>query len=177
MAVLKWADLLDTAERFLEGFDLGENFVALVGGGFGLSVREFAEFDVDGVGFGHGVEEACKEGAFLGCHLGSGSVVGNGTVADSPDVFGAIDDKIFVHKEAAAGVFLGGNLGHKVLDHGTEGISCCPDKQAVGESLALFGAIGAGMFGLDGFIGDSLHHGFGANGNGFFFEGGFSVVD
>ena len=177
MAVLKGADLLHATKGFLEGFDLREDFVTLVSGGFGLGVGEFAELDVDGFSFGHGVEEACKEGAFLGSDLSGGGVVCDGAVADSPDVFGAVDNEVFIHGQTAAGVFLSRNLGHEVLDDGAEGISGGPDEKAVGEGFGFFGAVGAGVFGLDGFIGDCLDHSFGADGDGFFFEGGFRVVD
>ena len=177
MTVLKGTNLLYAAKGFLEGFDLREDLVALVGGGFGLGVGEFAQFDVDCFGFGHGIEEACEEGAFLRCDLSSGSIISDGAVANGPDVFGTVDDEVFIYGEAAAGVFLGGNLGHEVLDDGTEGVSGRPDEEAVRESFGFFGAVRAGVFGLDGLVGDFFDHGFGADGDGFFFEGGFSVVD
>ena len=109
--------------------------------------------------------------------MGCGSVVGDGAVADGPDVFGAVDDEVFVYGEAAARVFLGGDLGHEVFDDGAEGVSCGPDQEAVGEGFLDFGAVGLGVFCFDGFVGDVFDHGFGADGDGFFAEGFFGVVD
>ena len=106
-----------------------------------------------------------------------GGVVCDGAVADGPDVFGAVDDEVFVYGEAAAGVLLGGDLGHKVFDDGAESVAGGPDEEAVGEDFFDFGAVGLGVFRFDGFVGDVFDHGFGADGDGFFAEGFFGVVD
>ena len=118
-----------------------------------------------------------EEGAFLGGDLGRGGVVGDGAVADGPDVFGAVDDEIFVYGEAAAGIFLSGNLAHEVFDDGAQGVAGGPDKEAVGENFGFFRAVWAGELGFDGFVGDFFDHSFSADTYRFFFKGGLGVVD
>ena len=51
----------------------------------------------------HGVEHAGEEGSLLRGDLGGWGVVGNGAVADGPDVVGALDDEVFVDEQAATG--------------------------------------------------------------------------
>ena len=179
MAVLERPDLLQPAQLLLQLADLLEDGGAVVGfgGGEGLLRREVGEGGVDGFGLGHGVEHAGEEGAFLGGDLGGRGVVGDGAVADGPDVVGALDDEVLVDEQAAAGVFLGGELGHEVFDDGAEGVARGPDEEAVGEGFGGFGPVGVGVLGFDGFGGDALDHGFGFDGDGFFFEGRFGVVD
>ena len=109
--------------------------------------------------------------------MGGRGVVGDGAIADGPNVFGAVDDKVFVYGEAAAGVFLRGDLAHEVFDDGAQGVASSPDKEAVGEAFGFFGAVWASVFSFDGFVGDLFYHGFCADGDGFFFERRFGVVD
>ena len=72
---------------------------------------------------------------------------------------------------------LGGELGHEVFDDGTEGVAGGPDEEAVGHGFGGFGAVWIGVLGFDGLGVDALDHGFGFDGDGFFLEGGLSVVD
>lgn len=178
MTVLKGANLLDSPQLLLQGFDVLEDFVASGGvGGSALLGGEGGEFAVDGFGFGEGVEKAGEEGAFLGRDLCCGGVVGDGAVADGPDVFGAVDDEVFVHGKAAAGVLLRGDLGHEILDDGADGVAGGPDEEAVGEGLELFGSVGFCEFGFDVFVSDLFDHGLCTNINGLFLKSGFGVVD
>lgn len=132
MAVFKGPDLLNASQGLLERFDVFKDLVA--GGrvgGFGLLVGQGCQLEVDGLGFGQGVEEAGEEGAFLAGHLGGGRVVGDGAVADGPDVFGAVDDEVFVDRKTSPGVFLGGDLGHEVFDDGAHSVAGGPDEQPI----------------------------------------------
>ena len=113
----------------------------------------------------------------MGCYLSGGCIIGDSAVADGPDVFGAVDDEVFVYGEAAAGIFLRGDLGHEVFDDGAEGVAGCPDEEAVGEGFFFLGSVWVCVFGFDGFVGHLFDHCFCADGDFFFFEGFFGVVD
>lgn len=178
MTVLKGTDLLDSPQLLLQSLDILEDLIASGGRrGFALLRGQGSEFAVDGLGFGEGVEEAGKEGALLARDLGGWGVVGDGTVTDGPDVLSTVDDEVFVYGEAAAGVLLRRYLGHEVLDDGADGVTGGPDEEAVGEGFELFGPVRFCEFGFNVFVGNSLDHSLCANGNRFFFEGGFGVVD
>ncbi len=127
MTILKRPDLLDPPELSLQILDGREDLGPCLAASFGLRFGKVCEFFVDSLRLGEGVEEAGEEGAFLGGYLGGGGVVGYGAVADGPDVFGAVDDKVFVDGETAAGVLLRGDLRHEVFDDGAEGVAGGPD--------------------------------------------------
>ncbi len=177
MAILKRSNLLHPSQLPLQLLNPRKNLRPRLTRSFRLLLRQLREFHVDGFGPGEGIEEAREEGTFLRGDLCGGSVVGDGAVADRPDVFGAVDDEVFVDRETAAGVLLRGDLGHEVFDDGAEGVTRGPDEEAVGQGFFFLGAVRFGEFGLDGFVGDVLDHCFGADGDAVFLEGFFGVVD
>lgn len=69
------------------------------------------------------------------------------------------------------------NIHLQVLYNGADGVAGGPYEEAVGQGFQLLGTVRFGKFGFDVFVGDFLDHGFGADGDGFFLEGGFGVVN
>ena len=177
MTILKRSNLLHPPQLALEFFNVGKDLGASIAAGFSLGFREAGKLLVNEFRFCEGVEETRKEGAFLRGYLCGGSVVGDGTVADSPDVLGTVDNEVFVYCETAAGVLLRGDLGHEVFDDGAEGVAGGPDEETVGDHFFFFGAVWFRVFCFYGFVGDVLDHCLGADGDAFFLKGLFRVVD
>jgi hypothetical protein len=178
VGVLEGTDLLVAAELLLALADLVEDLVALlVVLGQRLALGEVVELLLESLALGHGVEEAAEEGTLLAGDLGGGGVVGDGAVADGPDVVGAVHDEVFIDGEAAAGVGLGGELGHEVADDAADGVTGGPDEETVGDSFEFLGSVGSGDLGLDVLVGNLLDHGLGADGDRLLLEGRFGVVN
>lgn len=176
MRVVERLDILDTAEFLLEILKLGSND-RRIGARDVQRGAELINAALEELSLGHCVEEAGEEGAFLRGDLGGGRVASDGAVASRPDVGGALHDEVLVDGEAAAGVFLCGDLGHEVAHDGADGVTGCPDEEAVGEDLGGLLAVGAGGFGFDGVLGDLLDGGLGHDGDLLLLEGRLGVVD
>ena len=99
------------------------------------------------------------------------------TIADSPHVLRSIDYHIFIHGQASTRIFLSGDLLHQVFHHRAHRIPGGPNQETVRKYFDLLGSIRFRVFGFDVLISHFLHHGLGADGNGFLLEGGFGIVD
>ena len=178
MRVLEGTNLLGAAELLLALTDLIEDLVALlIGLDQGLLLGELGKLLLDLISLGHGVEEAGQEGTLLTGNLGGGSVVGDGTVTDGPDVVSTVHNQVLVDSETTARVSLSGELAHQVTDNGADGVTGGPDEKTVGDGLHALGSIGVGNLGLDVLVGDVLDHGLGADSDGLLLEGRLGVVN
>lgn len=179
MRVLEGTHLLHAAETLLDLLHLGEDLIAGVFvRSLGLLLGENSELGLELLGLGHLVEEAGKESTLLGGDLGGGSVVGDSTVTDGPDVLGTLNDKVLVDVKTTASVGLCGNLAHEVLDNGTESVTSSPDEKTVGNALQnLLASLLVGVLGLDVLLSDVLNHGLVADLNSLLLESLLGVVD
>ena len=178
MGVLEGVDALGPPQALLQLLDLVESLVAsLLVGGLLLDLGELGELGLDLLSLGHLVEHAGEESALLSGNLGSGGVVGDGAVADGPDVFGTLDNKVLVDSETAARVLLGGDLVDQVLDERAHSVTGGPDEETVGDPLEHLLAIGAHGLGLNVLFCDVLDHGLCADVDGLLLEGLLGVVD
>ena len=176
--VLEGTNLLNPAQLLLALPDLVENLVTVVVVlGLALDLGEPLQFLLDGLGLGHGVEQTGQESTFLAGNLGSGGVVGDGTVTNSPDVLCAVDDQVLVHGKTAARVLLSGDLAHEVTDDVADRVTGGPNQQTVRDCLNLLGTVRLGDLSLDLLVVNALDHSLGANGDGLLLEGRFGVVD
>ena len=177
MRVLERTHLVGAAKTLLEILDVGKDLVTGILGGGLLGSGKALELLLNLVGLGHLVEEAGEESTLLGGDLSSGGVVGNSTVTDGPDVLGALDDKVLVDVQTTTGIGLSGNLGHQILDNGTDSVTGGPDEQTVRNLLHNLLAVGTNELGLDVFLGNVLDHGLGTDVNGLLLEGLLGVVN
>lgn len=176
MRVVEGLDILDTTEALLQTLKLSSNN-RRIGARNIQRGGELINAALEVLSLSHGIKQAREESALLRSNLGSGGVACDGAVAGCPDVGGSLDDEVLVDGEAAAGVLLCGDLGHEVSDDGADGVTGCPDEEAVGEDGGGFLAVGAGGFGFDGVLGDFLDGGLGHDGDFLLFEGGLGVLD
>ena len=150
MGVLKGTDRLDPPQPLLQSLDLAKDLVTgLLSWCLLLCNGELGKLALNLGGLGHVVEHAGEESTLLSGDLGSGGVVGNGAVTDSPDVLGTLDDEVLVYGETTAGVLLCGNLVDEVLDNGSESVTSSPDQKTVRDLLELLLAVRAGRLSLD----------------------------
>lgn len=176
VGVAEGLDILDAAELLLEQL----NLMGLVGRVASLEVHlaaEVVDATLEALRLGHVVEETGEEAALLRGDLGGGGIAGDGAVANGPDIAGALDDEVLVNGETAAGVLLGGNASHHILDDGADSVAGGPDQETVGNHDALLGAVGLANLGLDGVVSDLLHHGLGHDVNFFLAQGVFGVFN
>jgi len=178
VGVLEGTNLLGSTELLLALTDLIKNLIALIVGlGLGLGVGQVLKFLFNGISLGHGVEETSQEGTLLTGNLSSGSIVGNSTIANGPDVLGTVHDKVFVDSKTTAGVLLSGDLTHQITDNRANGVTSGPNQQTVGDSLDNLGSIRISDLGLNVLVGDILDHSLSADGDLFLLEGRFGVVN
>ena len=178
VGVLEGTNLLSSAQLALTLSNLIEDSVAIfIVLSLGLRNGQLLQFLFNGFSVSHRVEETSKESTLLAGDLCGWGVVGDGAVSDSPDVFGAVHNQVFVNCETATGVLLGGELVHKIANDRADGITGSPDQETVGNCFHFLGSIRLGDFGLDVLLSHVLNHGLGSNGDGLFLESRFRVVD
>lgn len=178
MGVLEGTNLLGSTELLLALTDLIKNLIALIVGlGLGLAIGQVLEFLLNGIGLGHGVEKTSQEGTLLAGNLSSGSIVGNSTIANGPDVLGTVHDKVFVDSKTTAGVLLSGDLTHQITDNWANSVTSGPNQQTVGDSLHSLGSIRVSDLGLNVLVSDILDHSLSADGDLFLLKGRFGVVN
>ena len=176
--VLKRTNRLDPPQPLLQRLDLAKDLVTgLLAGCLFLLDRQLRELLFNLGRLGHVVEHAREESTLLGSNLGSGSVVGDGAIADCPDVLGALDNQVLVDGETAARVLLGGDLVDEVLDNGAESVAGGPDEKTIGDALELLLAVGTRGLGLNVLVRDILDHGLCANVNRLLLERLLRVVN
>lgn len=110
-------------------------------------------------------------------NLGGGGVVGDGAIADGPDILSTVDDQKLIDGETAARVLLCGDLAHEVLDDVSDSVTGGPDEQTIGNLFEFFGSVWVGDFGFDVLVGYFLDHCLCADGDFLFLEAGFGVFD